>query len=194
MENSMERGLHQPAVPFFSFQTPYFVLVLFLSFYSLHITASGQKLGKYYTATMLENGTLYYLFPMEDFREAENKSPLVFDISYLSSRDSAILNFSYFHSFALPADHLALHFGDTVITSYPVRKLFVEVEKKNRWHHRYSSTIHMADLDLFFQSGQTPEIIITAKDMQLRYLINKSKWNRRSRIFSLIIQVIRANL
>lgn len=193
MENNLERGLHPRAVPFFSFRTPLPFLVFFLWFCSLHVAVSGQKLSKYYTATALEKGTLYYLFPMEGFREAENRDPLIFDISYLSSRDSAILNFSYFHSFALPADHLALQSGDTLITCFPVRKLFMEVEKKAKWHHRYSTTIHIADLELFFQSEQAPGMIITANGIQRRYLISQSKWNKQRRVVSLILQMIRAN-
>jgi hypothetical protein len=180
------------AFPFSSRRIFLTAFLLWASVLIPSLAVHGQKLNKYYTSSIIEGGTLYFVFPFGDFQEATTKTPLIFDISYISSRDSATLNFSYFHSSALPASSLILKSADIVVTC-PARKLFIDLENHQKWHHRYSTTVRMSDLSRFFQSAIPPEIIVTTDDGPLLYRIGKGRWNKQGRIVSSIVQMIQAN-
>ena len=69
---------------------------LFLTFLLLSGWLYSQRLSNYYSSFPQENGTLYFLKTDHKFAGPNNKTTLKFDITYLSTGDSATLNFSYF--------------------------------------------------------------------------------------------------
>ena len=184
--------MHSSAFPASFFRGFSLVLITLIFICSAPIPGVGQKLTKSYTSAILDSGILYFIFPLDDFQEREEKSRLIFDISYLTSRDSATVNFSYFLSSAHPADSLTLRSGDHVSTC-PARKLFMDIENHQKWHHRFTATIHLTDLAHFFQSPFPPEIIIATQDDHLIYRIRKNHWKKQGSIISSIIQIIQAN-
>ena len=192
MVNKLKRGIHGGVSPPFLRKALLSAIILLIFVFSPHFIVSGQKLTKYYTAATLDSGTLYFIFPLDDFQETTAKSRLIFDISYLSSRDSAMINFSYFYSSAHPAHSLILKSEDNM-TVCPARKLFMDVENHQKWHHRFTTTIHLSDLAFFFQSDLPPEIIIVTDDDHLIYRINKRHWKKQGNIISVILQMIQVN-
>jgi len=184
--------MHRSAFPLFFGKALPLAIILLIFLLPHSLTVSGQKLSNYYTTALLDSGMLYFVFPLDDFQEEDAKSRLIFDISYLSSRDSATVNFSYFYSSVNPAGSLTFQSGDKV-TVCPVIKLFIDLENQQKWHHRYTTTIHMSDLASFFRTVLPPEIIITTNDDPLTYRIRKNHWQKQGKIISAILQMIEAN-
>lgn len=193
MGNETEKGMRISAFPSFFITRVLPLAIVFLIFsLSAPFSVTGQKLTRYYTAALLDSGTLYFIFPLDDFQEKVTKSRLIFDISYLSSRDSATVNFSYFLPSARPADSLTFQSPDKV-TNCPSTKLFMDIENQQKWHHRFTCTIHLKDLALFFQSVVPPEIIIATNEGRHVYRIKKSQWKKQGNIISTVFQMIEAN-
>ncbi len=167
-------------------------ILLFICIFSAPSEVSGQKLSKYYTSALLESGTLYFILPLDDFQEKETKSRLIFDISYLTGRDSVTINFSYFSSSSNPADSLSLRSGDCS-TTCRASKLFIDVENHQKWHHRFTAKLPFSGLACFFNAPLPPEIIITTQDDHLIYRVRKGHWKKQGSIISSIIQLIQAN-
>jgi hypothetical protein len=192
MENETEKGMHLCAFPPSLNRVLPLAIVFLIFILSAPFTATGQKLTRYYTAALIDSGTLYFIFPLDDFQERVTKSRLIFDISYLSSRDSATVNFSYFLPSARPADSVTFHSPDKVIMCRAT-KLFIDVENHQKWHHRFTTTIHLNDLARFFQSAIPPEIIITTNEGRHVYRIKKYHWKKQGNIISTVFQMIEAN-
>ena len=192
MANNTKEGVHRGAFPLFFNRGLYLAIISFLVIFTTSFTVSGQKISKYYTAALIDSGTLYFIFPLDDFLDDVSKNRLIFDISYLSSRDSATVNFSYFLSSAHPAKALTFKAGDRVTECTPM-KLFMDVENHQKWHHRFTTTIHLSDLEQFFQSVMPPEIIIATDDSLYTYRIKKHHWKKQGSIVMSILQMIGAN-
>ncbi len=168
------------------------IILLLIAFFPSSFTGSAQKLSNYYTAAIMDSGMLYFFFPLDDFQEDVSRSPLIFDISYLSSRDSATVNFSYFLSSADPAVSLVLRTGEGE-TVCKATKLFIDLENHQKWHHRFSTTVLLSDLAYFFRSVLPPEILIKTKDSHYTYTIKKCRWKKHGSIVSVIIEMIQTN-
>ena len=172
MANEKRKGMHPGAFPFSVKRGASLVILSLLAFLAPSFSGSAQKLSNYYTAAIMDSGMLYFVFPLDDFQEDVTRSRLIFDISYLSSRDSATLNFSYFLSSADPAVGIVLRTEDGE-TACKATKLFIDLEDHQKWHHRFSTTILLSDLAHFFRSVVPPDILIETNESHHRYTIKK---------------------
>lgn len=191
MVNKSGRGMHKAAFPL-HFLDILAALLCALALFSLPGNAEGQKINKYYTSSILENGTLYFIFPIDGFREINSNERLIFDISYLTVNDSITVNFSYYSEAAKPASSINFKSREKDIIC-PANKIFIEVEKRLSWHHRYTAKVALADLAGYFKSSDAPSIVLITSEEVLEYRVSESVWKKKGSTISSILQMIQVN-
>jgi len=166
----------------------------FFIFFLLIITAgvtNAQKLSKYYTSAMQESGVLYFIEPKQEFKNNKENCKFTYDLTYLSTKDTVLLNFTYLDNTIRVIDSISIIYGDKHISSI-AEKIFIETDKKF-WKHRYSSNFLFKDIFLLFQQEKSPIVVIYYQDKHTQLKIKKSKWTKQSAIISKILMLINAN-
>lgn len=169
----------------------YFYIPLFFIFYLSLQPGYGQNVAKHFTSSQQDNGILYFIFPQSGFTKKATKSRFVYDITYLNSSDSAILNFSYFAPEPQELDSIVF-VGNQTRCSSGLKKMFVEAEKR-QWHNRYSATVPFAELENFFREASPPQIILFSKGNALELNIAPKIWKQQSDIIGKIMTAIEHN-
>ena len=150
-----------------------------------------QKISKYYTASMQENGMLYFIEPKQEFKNKKEGSELSYDLTCLTSKDSLSLNFTYSDHTIRAIDSLSfVHDGDRI--SSTTEKLFIEADK-DFWKHRYSAKFAFDEIRSIFQQEKKPTVLIYYDSKITQLKIKNSDWERKSKIMSKILTLIRAN-
>ncbi|MDY0076339.1 MAG: hypothetical protein RBR87_03600 [Bacteroidales bacterium] len=166
----------------------------FLFFFLLIITTgvtNAQKLSKYYTSAMQENGVLYFIEPKQEFKNSKENARLTYDLTYLTTKDTVLLNFTYLDNTIRLIDSISIIHGDKHISSI-AKKIFIETDKKF-WKHRYSLGFLFTDIDLLFQQEKSPKFVIYYENKHTQLGIKSSKWTKQSAIISKILMLIKAN-
>ncbi len=166
-------------------------LFIVFSLFLLQPNLQAQKIDKHYTSSIQENGTLYFIKTIEGYKNAPKKTSLSFDITYLSSTDSAILNFTYLSNQISQIDSISFIHGNTSTNSVS-SKLFIEAEKLN-WEHRYSSKFSFSDIDLIFKSESPAKMRLFYENESMELVISEKTWSKKSEILRRIISMIKAN-
>jgi len=161
-----------------------------LFFFLLHSGLQAQKISKYYSSSIQENGILYFIEGREGFK-TDKKDKFLYDLTYLSTNDSLTLNFTIYNAEVLRVEQMELK-GSSIHTSSPVSKIFVKDDGKG-WEHRYTSTFSFKDLQEFYSSETAMFIIQTKKHGQILLQPKARKWKKQASIFSRIFQMIVAN-
>lgn len=154
-------------------------------------TTNAQKLSKYYTSSMQENGVLYFIEPKQEFRNSKENSKFTYDLTYLTSNDTIFLNFSHLDNTIRVIDSISIIQGNKRISS-DAKKIFIETHKKY-WKHRYSSKFLFNDINLLFQQEKSPTVVVYYENNATQLEIRKSKWKKQSAIISKILMLIKAN-
>lgn len=150
-----------------------------------------QKINKYYSALNQETYILYYIYPLKVFVSEEDKSDFIFDITSLTSSDSAAINFTYFRNKVASSDSISFITDQKKIT-LPTTKIYLEVQKKNIWSHRFTCKTEFNQLIPLF-SSTTPSIEIFSGDQVFKYQANIRKWKKDAPIVKSILQMINEN-
>lgn len=162
--------------------------LLFLAIiYQAIPAAKAQNISKFYTSSIQDKGTLYYIFPL---KLNNNKKHLSFfyDITSLSSKDSISVNFTFYNNKKLVIDSFCLKNFNQELNLIPI-KLFVETDKKY-WIYRYSVQIHNANFNALFKSIQPPNIYLICNGEEKTELkIRKKSWKKQSKIISKILEI-----
>lgn len=163
---------------------PFFIL----AFLVVSISCSAQKISNRFSSILQDNGTFYFIYKQGTFY-GKKKTSLHFDISYLSSRDSATFNFSYFDKEITSIDSLIL-IAATKRVAVPAKKLFVEPYGK-KLQHRFTTSALFNDLVPFFSENSNPLIILHTKNGYKSLKISSGRWkkisSRTKKIMDLII-------
>lgn len=151
----------------------------------------AQNISKYYTSSIQESGTLYFILSQSGFENKNLNGEFIYDITYSTSLDTAVLNFSYFDEFERVIDSIILVTADT---KYPskVSRIFVETTK-SKWHYRYSTKFSFADLVAFFNQTLPPDIFIYTQEGLVKLKIKGRLWNKQSSITKKILTLIKYN-
>lgn len=163
----------------------FLVLLCFtvLSFFA----ASGQNIRDYYVANVQLGGTLYFIFPMALFEQAEN-GELTMDITYKTKKDSATVNFTYYQKAAEEADSVSFSGPAGKLSGVP-QKLYIEAKKASEWEHRYSLKLPFGQLSAFF-AGEAPfRIQIYSKGKILTYNPKRVGWAKQIKIVNTILSM-----
>lgn len=152
---------------------------------------NAQKLSKYYTSSMQENGVLYFVEPKQEFKNNKENSKFTYDLTYLTTKDTVSLNFTYLDNTFRVIDSISIIQGNKRISS-DAGKIFIETHKKF-WKHRYSSNFLFNDINLLFQQEKSPTVVIYYENNSTQLGIKKSKWIKQSAVISKILMLIKAN-
>jgi hypothetical protein len=165
------------------------LLILFLFWVCTPLTA--QKLSKYYSSRYQADATLYFFHPNEDFKSKNERSVLVFDLTYLADRDSATINFSIFTDKPQGLDSIFFKNSDS-ITGAPVSKLFLDFEKR-KWHNRFSAKIPFTTFSAFIHSDDPPQIMVSSHGYRTHYITKPRNWNKYSAAMQKVIYIIESD-
>ena len=165
--------------------------LFFVSFLLLTSKINGQNISKYYTSSLQEKGTLYFILPQSGFENNRIKSKLIYDITYLTKNDTVTLNFSYFDKLDRTLDSVVF-VNVNQRFSGRVKKLFIET-KKSKWHYRYSSKILFNDINIFFTQPDNPKIILYTQQGTVELNIKTKTWRKQSSVTKKILTLIKYN-
>ncbi|WP_143159121.1 hypothetical protein [Mesonia phycicola] len=154
-------------------------------------TVNAQKISKYFTSSMQDNGVLYFIEPKQEFENDKEDSSLFYDLTYLTSNDTVTFNFTYVDKKVREIDSITFVLEDNEIT-IPVNKIFIE-SSKNVWKHRYSAKFLFEDLTLIFQQKGRASLLVHYEGEEVKLKIKQKKWDKQSKILSKILYMIKAN-
>jgi len=179
--------VNKPCIKREAATSPLFLLFLFVFLLSGSLAVQAQNITKDYVSSNQPDGILYYIVPQKGFQN--NQTRIEYDITYKTSSDSAIFNFSCFDKSEKEIDSLGLRIADKIVFLHP-KRIFVE-PKKNAWHYRYTSAILLSDLAAFYKQGaDTAKMIIYSPAGKAEAGIKSSAWQDQSskltRIFTMI--------
>jgi hypothetical protein len=170
----------------FTKRLPFFMFVLLI----FSISCSAQKISNRFSSILQDNGTFYFIYKQGNF-QGKQKVSLHFDISYLTSRDSATFNFSYFDKDITSIDSLILISPNKRLAVY-AKKLFVEPYGK-KWQHRFTTSPVFNDLQGFFVANPNPTMLLHTKNGYKTLHIKRRRWNKISSRTERIITLINYN-
>ena len=150
---------------------------------------NAQNPSAYYVSSMQSTGILYFVRPQTYFRNLNTNADLIMDVTYLNSRDSATINFSYFDRENINLETINISY-DSWQYQTDVKRIFVEMKKK-QWHYRYTFDIPFEQLELFYKTN-APVISLAAGSRTINIQPIR-RWRKNSEINNLIIQIIQKN-
>lgn len=163
-------------------------ILFFIVFsYQTIFCLKAQNIAKFYTSSIQEKGTLYYIFPMK-LKTCKNNEDFFYDFTSLSSKDSVNVNFSFYEKQKLVIDSICIMNKSIEIKS-STKKIFVEADHNN-WKYRYGFTIKNAELIKIFNSKDIPSIYMIYNGVEKTEIkFSKSKWKKQSNIISRIFEM-----
>ena len=164
---------------------------LIISMLLLTGICKAQNISHYYTSSFQGNNTLYFVMPKGDFKNNKTRSNLSYDITYLTTNDTATLIFSYLNKSINIIDSIAIVQNYKIFSSRSI-KLFIEPHH-SKWQHRYSSKFLFTDLFFLFNQTDRPKIMIYSKLKVDELSITPSDWKKNSAIVSKILSMIKVN-
>jgi len=169
----------------------YLPLLLFLFSLFTFTELKAQKISKYYTVSSQKDGSLYFIEPEYSFESKKENCDLIFDMTFLSTEDSLLLNFSFISPEIVEIDSVRFTSDQKNIGS-EAKKLFIEDEKK-AWKHRYSSQFLFDELYDVFQSEKSPNLTVFSEGQSILLTMKQSKWKKKRDIVTKIFQMIEVN-
>ncbi|HLS30904.1 MAG TPA: hypothetical protein VK021_08615 [Flavobacteriaceae bacterium] len=153
--------------------------------------AFSQNISKYYTSSTQANGTLYFIEPKEEFQNKQAKQGLVYDLTYLTSKDSISLKFTFTDKESRAIDSIRLQNDQNSITG-STKKLFIDLKRKT-WQHRYAADFDFDNLAEFYQQAENPKIIVYYSGKSTTLSIKTRKWKKEAQVLSKIFNLIEQN-
>jgi hypothetical protein len=166
-------------------------LLFFLFSLSTLVELKAQKISKYYTVSSQKNGSLYFIEPEYGFENKKENCELIFDMTFLSTQDTLLLNFSLVSPEITEIDSISFTSSQKNISSQS-EKLFIEDEKKS-WKHRYSSQFLFVEVYEVFQSEESPILTIYSEGQKIPLTMKQNKWKKERDIVSKIFKMIQVN-
>ena len=166
----------------------FFVLFFFFLFQGFF----SQNISRHYITDFQQAGIMYFIYEREGFFGTTNKSRFSYDISYINSKDSATINFTYQEKNGRNLDSIAFIRGGRRVAS-PLKKIYVDL-KGSKWIYRYSATLTFSDLKAFFEvRPEQPLIQLYTREGTVDLAIKQKTWTKTTRILSKIFLLISFN-
>ncbi len=134
----------------------------------------GQDLSDYYSTMVQEGGDLYFIFPFDEYKNTEDGSHLLYDMTYREGQDSVTINFTYFTDQPLKADSFHM-ITPTADFAGPSSKIYQDYDGK-KWENRFSANVPFAQLQQAFKAPDPPSIAVDAEGTQMKYEVKLKKW------------------
>jgi hypothetical protein len=158
---------------------------------ALSSTLQAQKISKYYTSTKQDNGILYFVEPKHEFKNKRKNAEFSYDLTYLSSHDSMVFNFSLIYDKIRSIDSITF-FQNNIRLKSKTTNIYTEAYK-NAWEHRYSARFLLNDLAGLYKPKEMTSISLYCKNEVINLEMKKRKWKKQSGILSKIFEMIKAN-
>lgn len=166
-------------------------LLLLVLMNTLCSNSFAQNISKYYRVSMQENGRLFFVEPEQKFKNKNTHCKLSYDLTYLTSKDTVLLNFTYTDNTIRLIDSIRFVYGENRISSI-TKKLFIENDKK-LWKHRYSAKFSFDEIYLIYHQEKSPKILLYFGNKSTQLGIKNRKWKKKSKILSKIMTLIKVN-
>lgn len=170
-------------------KTIYSIILLFVFSSALW----GQKIDKKYLQVYGEQGNLYFIKAQKLNRmKSDIPKDLVYDITYLDSRDSASFTCTVFLPTRSKLTTVCLEDGDNSFQYFP--ELLYAKKKKSYWEYRVRWNIAYFDLKKNYQSENPYSLSFTDEwQKTYPYSLKKNKWEKQRSIVLSILDVIELN-
>ncbi|MFR9651800.1 MAG: hypothetical protein SNG35_07245 [Rikenellaceae bacterium] len=161
---------------------------LLFIFLTLSLTLFGQSVKNYYVSKIVDNGTLYHLYPQELFQSSDGDD-LAYDITYNSVNDSIALNITVVNDSVLKLKSIAIE-SENIKLKGELERLFVEPKGK-QWLHRYSLNTQAEPLFSLYNLESNPQITLYTSDNEYIYSVKHSAWKKYAPIGNRIFEMIK---
>lgn len=170
-------------------------LSFFLFFCVFHFWPAGavqaQNISKTYVASAQPGGVLYFIVPQSGFSDEKSGAKFTYDITYKTSSDTAIVNFSYYDPRDLTIDSIS--FANGASFGAPATRIFVEPQGKS-WHYRYTARLPYAQLKNFYQqAGSQPRLTLYTSTGAARVSIGENAWKDQALRIAKVFKMIELN-
>ncbi|MCC8155349.1 MAG: hypothetical protein LIP01_14910 [Tannerellaceae bacterium] len=168
--------------------------LLYLLFLLISIGGYAQKIHRNYSFYPQESGNVYFIHPQKGYISPDKNAVkgLEYDITYISGKDSATINFTYFTNQVLQARTIRLQkqTGD-VLYEAPLVSLFVQ-PRKNYWQQRMQFLIPYALLSELYKQSE-PFLITLSGGREIRYEIKPGSWKKQAELINKVFEVVEYN-
>ena len=151
----------------------------------------SQKIDNKYTSLKQEKGVFFFIKPIKGFKSIKKNNKFIYDITFITIKDTAVFNFSYFEKRGLDINRIMFK-NENFSLSYKASKLFIDT-KNAKWHYRYTVNIPFIELSNFFAGNN---LIITLETQQgdVKISMSKRKWKGHSAKMNKIMILIKLNI
>lgn len=164
-------------------------------FFFISSTCIAQKIHKEYSFYSNEEGSVYFIHPQKGFKSKDKEvvKDFIYDITYLSTKDSASFTFTYFTENILKADSLTIvGAGGSPIYTGEIEMYFVQPYKGKIWQHRGNLVIPYDILVQLYQNESPYSISLNGRKT-IHYEMKAGTWKKQSSIVLKIFDVIKYN-
>ncbi|MBO5314664.1 MAG: hypothetical protein J6A70_05190 [Prevotella sp.] len=165
-------------------------ILLFLCFLTSLLSVSAQIIDKRYVMHIGTEGTVYHFLPVKVSSYSINKKMhCTYDMTYNTSEDSIVLNFTVFVETENGIDSLALCSGKNAVVNSCLDLLYVE-RAKNSYRYRYTSRFSYADIMSLF-AEKFPLVFTFYGDETFECRYTDKKWKKECRMINEVFNLIR---
>lgn len=154
------------------------------------MSVSAQDIDKRYVMHIGAEGTVYHFLPVKvSSYRIDKKTHCTYDITYNTSEDSIVLNFTVFVETENGIDSLALCSGKNAVVNSCLNLLYVERAKES-YRYRYTSRFSYVDIKSLF-AEKSPLIFTFYGDKTFECSYTDKKWKKECRMINEVFNLIR---
>lgn len=157
-----------------------------------HSAAYAQNLSKRFVSKPTENGMLYFIKPQEMPLKGSSQlvtKPMLYDITLRSKNDSVAFCLTIYTKEPVELQTVQVNTHDGMITSQPLEKIYVGIEKKH-FKGRYRFYTTKQQIESMYGSA-TPFEVDFGKG--IIFSNAKGKWAKESNAYKTILQLASMN-
>ena len=171
------------------------VITSFLLYLILFVVLSGvsQNISKQYIVSQQEDGLLYFIDSQEGWNNKKVKAELIYDITYNTSNDSLVFNFSLLTKQNIYPEGICVINGSDSLSNQ-VNKIYIDTQK-SKYHYRYTTIFTFDDFYTLIKHGTSRALIIIylKNNDPVVLTISKNQWLKQRKILEGIFNLIALN-
>lgn len=171
---------------------------LFFVFFFFTQILFSQNLDDFYVSSPHQDGTLYFVYPQKmavsDSSQQDCVSALLYDCTYLNSKDSVVLLCSVFTKEIFKPDSVFIKATGCEIGE-KVEVLYYEPYKRKNWVCRIRCKICYRDWSYLYNLPQPYSLELKSIDdsKKISYIDSYKKWKKQREYFTKLIHLIDLN-
>ena len=165
------------------------ILIVLLCIHSC--LSFAAKTEDMYLMRNTEIGDLFFIFE-NSFHSLDNKHPLLFDITYLTSCDTISIKMTITDKTLVDIDSVKLSWSNTAYTV--INPILIYKEKDNKcWVNRCDCIFPYTSVEQAFTNQQCPTFTIYTTKDTISYYLSPNKWDKLNRHFQEIFITIQSH-